>query len=34
MTSLLEEFLLHKYKMKQPIMKEDMLKIIHSRYHD
>ena len=34
MTSLLEQFLLHKYKMKQPIMKENMLKIIHPRYHD
>ena len=34
MTSLLEQFLLHKYKMKQPIMKETMLKIIHPRYHD
>uniref|UniRef100_A0A452DK80 MAGE domain-containing protein n=1 Tax=Capra hircus TaxID=9925 RepID=A0A452DK80_CAPHI len=33
MTSLLEQFLLCKYKMKQPIMKEDMLKIIHPRYH-
>ena len=33
-TSLLEQFLLHKYKMKQPIMKENMLKIIHPRYHD
>ena len=32
--SLLEQFLLYKYKMKQPIMKEDMLKIIHPRYHD
>ena len=34
MTSLLEQFLLHKYKMKQPIMKENMLKIIHPRYHN
>ena len=34
MTSLLEQFLLCKYKMKQPIMKEDMLKIIHPRYLD
>ena len=34
MTSLLEQFLLHKYKMKQPIMKETMLKIIHPRYHN
>ncbi|KAG5193418.1 hypothetical protein MJG53_019524 [Ovis ammon polii x Ovis aries] len=34
MTSLLEQFLLCKYNMKQPIMKEDMLKIIHPRYHD
>uniref|UniRef100_A0A3Q1LW60 MAGE domain-containing protein n=1 Tax=Bos taurus TaxID=9913 RepID=A0A3Q1LW60_BOVIN len=34
MTSLLEEFLLHKYKMKQPIMKEDMLMIIHPKYHN
>ena len=34
MTSSLEQFLLHKYKMKQPIMKENMLKIIHPRYHD
>ncbi|KAB0338295.1 hypothetical protein FD755_025285 [Muntiacus reevesi] len=33
MTSLLEQCLLYKYKMKQPIMKEDMLKIIHPRYH-
>ncbi|XP_055421411.1 melanoma-associated antigen B5-like [Bubalus kerabau] len=33
-TSLLEQFLLHKYKMKQPIMKETMLKIIHPRYHN
>ncbi|OWJ99299.1 hypothetical protein Celaphus_00010048 [Cervus elaphus hippelaphus] len=32
--SLLEQLLLYKYKMKQPIMKEDMLKIIHPRYHD
>uniref|UniRef100_A0A8C6D3N3 MAGE domain-containing protein n=1 Tax=Moschus moschiferus TaxID=68415 RepID=A0A8C6D3N3_MOSMO len=32
MTSLLEQFLL--YKMKQPMMKEDMLKLIHPRYHD
>jgi len=34
MTSLLEEFLLHKYKMKQPIMKETILKIIHPKYHN
>ena len=34
MTSLLEQFLLHKYKMKQPIRKENMLKIIHPRYHN
>ena len=35
MTSLLEQFLLCKYKMKQPMMKEEkMLKIIHPRYHD
>ena len=34
MTSLLEQFLLHKYKMKQPIMKENMVKIIHPRYHN
>ena len=32
--SLLEQFLLYKYKMKQPIMKEDMLKLIYPRYHD
>nr|XP_025713532.1 melanoma-associated antigen B5-like [Callorhinus ursinus] len=29
---LLEQFLLYKYKMKQPIMKEDMLKIIGQNY--
>ena len=34
MTSLLEQFLLYKYKMKQPMMKEEILKIIHPRYHD
>nr|XP_031302505.1 LOW QUALITY PROTEIN: melanoma-associated antigen B3-like [Camelus dromedarius] len=32
--SLLEQFLLYKYKMKQPIMKEDMLKMVHQNYHD
>ncbi|XP_048069491.1 melanoma-associated antigen B5-like [Ursus arctos] len=32
--SLLEQFLLYKYKMKQPIMKEDMLKIIGQNYKD
>uniref|UniRef100_A0A8D1DSZ0 MAGE family member B5 n=2 Tax=Sus scrofa TaxID=9823 RepID=A0A8D1DSZ0_PIG len=31
---LLEQFLLYKYKMKQHIMKEDMLKIIDQKYHD
>ncbi|XP_072812089.1 melanoma-associated antigen B5-like [Vicugna pacos] len=31
---LLEQFLLYKYKMKQPIMKEDMLKMVHQNYHD
>uniref|UniRef100_A0A4X1VEQ9 Melanoma-associated antigen B3-like n=1 Tax=Sus scrofa TaxID=9823 RepID=A0A4X1VEQ9_PIG len=31
---LLEQFLLYKYKMKQPILKEDMLKIIHQNHHD
>ncbi|MXQ99720.1 hypothetical protein E5288_WYG016829 [Bos mutus] len=34
MTGVLEQFLLHKYKMKQPIMKENMLKIIHPGYHN
>uniref|UniRef100_A0A8C9CQ14 MAGE domain-containing protein n=1 Tax=Phocoena sinus TaxID=42100 RepID=A0A8C9CQ14_PHOSS len=29
-----QQFLLYKYKMKQPIMKEDMLKIVHQSYHD
>ncbi|XP_027951817.1 melanoma-associated antigen B5-like [Eumetopias jubatus] len=32
--SLLEQFILYKYKMKQPIMKEDMLKIIGPNYQD
>ncbi|KAI4545610.1 hypothetical protein MG293_005876 [Ovis ammon polii] len=32
--SLLEQFLLYKYKMKQLMMKEDMLKIIHQSHHD
>ena len=32
--SLLERYLLHKYKMKQLIMKEDILKIIHHSHHD
>uniref|UniRef100_A0A8C0E4U6 MAGE family member B5 n=1 Tax=Balaenoptera musculus TaxID=9771 RepID=A0A8C0E4U6_BALMU len=31
---LLEQFLLHKYKMKQPIMKEDMLKIVNQKYQN
>ncbi|XP_032282348.1 melanoma-associated antigen B5-like [Phoca vitulina] len=31
---LLEQFLLYKYKMKQPILKEDMLKIIGQNYED
>uniref|UniRef100_A0A8C0JZ68 MAGE domain-containing protein n=1 Tax=Canis lupus dingo TaxID=286419 RepID=A0A8C0JZ68_CANLU len=31
---LLEQFLLYKYKMKQPILKEDMLKIIGHHYED
>uniref|UniRef100_A0A8C3YAD2 MAGE family member B5 n=1 Tax=Catagonus wagneri TaxID=51154 RepID=A0A8C3YAD2_9CETA len=31
---LLEQFLLYKYKMKQPILKEDILKIIHENHHD
>ncbi|XP_058391582.1 melanoma-associated antigen B5-like [Diceros bicornis minor] len=31
---LLEQFLLYKYKMKQPTMKEDMLKIINPNYED
>ncbi|XP_045659614.1 melanoma-associated antigen B5-like [Ursus americanus] len=31
---LLEQFLLYKYKMKQPILKEDMLKIIGPNYED
>ncbi|XP_034850859.1 melanoma-associated antigen B5-like [Mirounga angustirostris] len=31
---LLEQFLLYKYKMKQPILKEDMLKIIGKNYED
>ncbi|KAB0388988.1 hypothetical protein E2I00_017080 [Balaenoptera physalus] len=30
---LLKQCLLYKYKMKQPIMKEDMLKIVHQSYH-
>lgn len=30
----MEQFLLYKYKMKQHIMKEDMLKIIDQKYHD
>ncbi|TKC34143.1 hypothetical protein EI555_012312 [Monodon monoceros] len=29
-----QQFLLYKYKMKQPVMKEDMLKIVHQSYHD
>ncbi|XP_004417114.1 PREDICTED: melanoma-associated antigen B5-like [Odobenus rosmarus divergens] len=32
--SLLEQFLLYKYKMKQPILKEDMLKIVGPNYQD
>nr|XP_014338646.1 PREDICTED: LOW QUALITY PROTEIN: melanoma-associated antigen B5-like [Bos mutus] len=32
--SLLEQFLLYKYKMKQLIVKEDILKIIHQSHHD
>ena len=32
--SLLEQFLLYKYKMKQLMMKEDILKIIHQSHHD
>ncbi|KAB0343313.1 hypothetical protein FD754_020239 [Muntiacus muntjak] len=32
--SLLEQYLLYRYKMKQLIMKEDMLKIIHQSHHD
>uniref|UniRef100_A0A7N5JC25 Melanoma-associated antigen B5 n=1 Tax=Ailuropoda melanoleuca TaxID=9646 RepID=A0A7N5JC25_AILME len=32
--SLLEQFLLYKYKMKQPITKEDLLKIIGQNYKD
>ncbi|KAM9041062.1 LOW QUALITY PROTEIN: melanoma-associated antigen B5-like [Megaptera novaeangliae] len=31
---LLEQFLLHKYKMKQPIMKEDMLKVVNQKYQN
>ncbi|KAG8516831.1 Melanoma-associated antigen B3 [Galemys pyrenaicus] len=31
-TAVLEQFLLYKYKMKQPIKKEDMLKIVNQRY--
>ncbi|CAI9180292.1 unnamed protein product, partial [Rangifer tarandus platyrhynchus] len=32
--SLLEQYILHRYKMKQLIMKEDILKIIHHSHHD
>ncbi|XP_077743875.1 melanoma-associated antigen B5-like [Canis aureus] len=32
--SLLEQFLLYRYKMKQPIMKEDILNIIGQNYKD
>lgn len=32
--ALLEQFLLYKYKMKQPILKQDMLKIIGPNYED
>nr|XP_020728528.1 melanoma-associated antigen B5-like [Odocoileus virginianus texanus]XP_020728529.1 melanoma-associated antigen B5-like [Odocoileus virginianus texanus] len=32
--SLLEQYLLYRYKMKQLIMKEDILKIIHESHHD
>ncbi|XP_012585697.1 PREDICTED: melanoma-associated antigen B5-like [Condylura cristata] len=32
-TAVLEQFLLYKYKMKQPIRKEDMLKIVDQRYY-
>ncbi|XP_037368479.1 melanoma-associated antigen B5-like [Talpa occidentalis] len=31
-TAMLEQFLLYKYKMKQPIKKEDILKIVNPRY--
>ncbi|XP_046528853.1 melanoma-associated antigen B5-like [Equus quagga] len=31
---LLAQYLLYKYKMKQPILKEDMLRLVHRNYED
>ncbi|KAM8752464.1 melanoma-associated antigen B5-like [Rhynchonycteris naso] len=31
--SVLEQFLLYKYEVKQPILEEDMLKIVNGKYH-